>query len=452
MARPSLLQLFAGVALYVGALACAQPDEPTEPPHVLLIVVDTLRQDHLGAYGFDRFPVSPNIDALAAESIVVDGLTACTSWTMPSMATLYTGLTPAQHRVSRMVGPGRELKERGTLATQFRNAGYATACVMSNFLLRAGHGFNEGFDRYDDQPARYADPHRGSTAAEVAQRGIDWTRNQQVANPDQACFLNLHFFDPHTSYEDHKEWQFTDANYVGWVAGGLDDVDYKAEQATATAADRAQLQALYCEEIRAVDQAIGRVIDTLKELGMWENTLVVFTSDHGEELAERGYIGHTRTLHFEQVDLPLIVRMPAKDQVIARVQAPIAQEQLFATTLQLAGIPVPAERGQSVADLLRAAESLRTGGDRVDEPRFLFSEVDFQPVKPDPERRIRLRAVQGFDQAGVRAEKYVRNLKTEQEFFWVDANETQNALNDPSFSARLAEFRAAFDSFEWYQH
>lgn len=427
-------------ALLLACGGCGK-DEPQQPaqPNVLLVVVDTLRADHLGIYGYGTAPTSPFLDQLAQESLVVDGLVGVTSWTLPSMASLYSGKLPSEHRVMRMGGPkDSTLMEPQTLAARFRQNGYATACMMSNFLLLKGKGFNEGFDLYDDQYARQPDPHRGSTAEDVAGGGIQWLSKQDGSKP---WFLNLHFFDPHTSYEDHAEWEFADPAYSGWVRGGLDDEDYKLHQAKASAADRAQLAAYYDEEIRAVDEALRQVVDELKRSGQWENTLLIFTSDHGEELAERGYIGHTRTLHFEQVDLPLLVRMPQQQSVRGRRSGLLGQARLYNTILELASLPLNAKAQPSAAQWLLSNES-------APPQEHAFFEVDFMPIKPDPSRRITKRGMQFAN--GI---KFVEDLKSGDRFLYDqrnDADETRNRLMDPTYKVYLDQARKLMAAHSWY--
>lgn len=456
MASPSL-SVRAAFLVVLACVGSCGSDEPQglpgagTPPNVLLLVVDTLRADHLGAYGASISV--PGIDRLAREGITVEGLRASTSWTMPSMATLFTGLTPAEHRVMRMEGLGSQLLEPRTLAAEFRRAGYATGCIMTNFLMLAGRGFDEGFDLYDTSLVNLAEPHRGSTAAQVADLGIAWLENPSKSNPNQAgaekggqqpWMLTLHFFDPHTSYEDHPEHAFTDPDYLGWVRGGLSNADYKANQATSNAADLAQLRALYDEEIHAVGRAIERVLVKLEERGELANTLVVFTADHGEELAERGYIGHTRTLHFEQVNLPLIVRLPSGAQAGQRRLGLMQQKDLFASLIDLAGLNIQLQRGQS------RAEWLRTGNPAASLDSDAFYEVDFEPIVDDPAKRIHQRGVERRDVSGKLLGKYVINLKTGDEFLWTDEAERVNQIMVTRHASLLADLRAAVASHIWY--
>jgi arylsulfatase A-like enzyme len=456
MASPSL-SIRAAFFVVLACVGSCGSDEPQglpgagTPPNVLLLVVDTLRADHLEAYGAAR--AVPGIDRLAREGVTVEGLRASTSWTMPSMATLFTGLSPAEHRVMRMRGSGSNLTEPRTLAAEFRGSGYATGCIMTNFLMLAGRGFDEGFDHYDTSLVNDP-PHRGSTAAQVADLGIAWLedlskpRLGQAGAADQGerpWMLTLHFFDPHTSYEDHPGLSFTDPGYLGWVRGGLDDADYKANQATSNSADLAQLRALYDEEVHAVGSAIDRVLSELEERGELENTLVVFTADHGEELAERGYIGHTRTLHFEQVNLPLIVRLPSGAQAGQRRRGLMQQQDLFASLMDLAELENDLKRGQSRADWLRTGEAARSLDSEA------FYEVDFEPVLVDPARRIHQRAIERRDASGKLIGKYVINLKTGDEFLWTDEAERVNQIKVKRHAVLLTELRAAVASHRWYK-
>lgn len=451
MASPPLSVLAASLAVLALIGSCGSGEQPDPAkadtkPNVLLLVVDTLRADHLGAYGATR--TVPGIDRLAQEGVTVDGLRAASSWTLPSMATLFTGLSPAEHRVMRMRGRGAHLLETRTLATEFRRNGYATACIMTNFLMLAGRGFEEGYDLYDTSLVDLNAPHRGSTAHEVVDRGIGWLAAQREESEAKPWMLTLHFFDPHTSYEDHPGITLTDPAYEGWVRGGLSDSVYKANQASSTESDRAQLRALYDEEIHAVGSAIQRLLVDLEERGELDQTLIVFTADHGEELAERGYIGHTRTLHFEQVNVPLLVRFPHARLAGLERRGLVAQQDLFASLLDLAGISSELERGCSRADWIRGQAEANAEASTLHHD--VFYEVDFEPVLPDPARRVQQRAVERRDSAGKLIGKYVLNLKTKDEFLWVDEAELVNQLRNSKHAALLSDLRTVLDAHNWY--
>lgn len=412
-------------------------------PNVLLVVVDTLRKDHLQPYGYAARATSPQLQELAREAVTVDGLACVSSWTMPSMATLFTGLTPAQHGVMRMLGEHSRLRADRTLAQVFRDNGYATACVMSNFLLarRRGVGFQQGFDVYDDELALLPDPHQGSTAQLVADKGIAWLSGQDGSQP---YFLVLHFFDPHASFQDHPQYDFADPQYSGWVQGGLDNDVYREHETATTEADRRQLAAYYDEEIRAVDAALGRVLAHLRQRPDWEDTLVVFTADHGEELGERGHIGHTQTLHAELVDLPLIVRLPGGFNGGTLRSGAGSQVALYAAILALAQVAEPPARPELVRLLMQDAAA---GPGPL--PVAVFSEVDFTPGRSEhAEKFTRKRAVLRTPH------KLVHDLKTREVFLYdlaQDPGETRNLAGDPAWSAVQAGLQKLMDEHTWWE-
>lgn len=347
------------------------------PANVLLVVVDTLRRDHLPIHGYREHDTTPALTAFAssAGAVIEDGLIGCSSWTKPSMATLFTGLPPAQHAVMRLAGPGARLQDPHLLADEFARAGYATGCVMSNHLLtrRTRAGFDAGFQYWDEAPA--ALQHDGSSSRAVADSALAWLAQQDGSRP---WFLVVHFFDPHAVFVDHPEYDWFEPGYGGWVKGSVSTAELRARQERCSAEDRRQLVALYDEEVRAVDDAFGRIVQGLDVRDDAARTLVVFTSDHGEELAERGMIGHTRTLHAELNDLPLVVRPARGTRGAWSLPRPagggVAQQQLYAAILRGAGLPVPA------------------GRDAV--PPYQAAEVDFVPVLQDhAEKFVRKRAV-----------------------------------------------------------
>lgn len=432
-----------GLGLAAAALLCGCGRGAPPPPNLVLVVVDTLREDHLQPYGYDAHPTTPQLQEFAREAVTVDGLISVSSWTMPSMATLLTGLPPSGHGVMRMMGDASRLRAPDTLGQVLGDHGYATACVMSNFLLaRArGVGFERGFQTYDDELALLQNPHQGSTAARVADKGIAWLRQRDGAQP---YFLALHFFDPHASYQDHPDVDFTDPAYSGWVQGGLENDQYRDHEASTGEADRRQLAAYYDEEVHAVDQAFGRVLAELRARPDWERTLVVFTADHGEELGERGHIGHTQTLHGELVDLPLLVRLPGGAHGGERWDSRgLSQLGLYPTLLELCEVPAPAGRAPSFAAQLRG--SGRDGAS----PAPVACEVDFVPNRTDQaEKFTRKRAVIQYpyklilDRNEDRASLY--DLAQ-------DPHELQDLSGDAAHAEALARLRQELERVDWWK-
>lgn len=346
-----------------------QADYPSKRPNVLLVVVDTLRSDHLTPYGYDTNNTTPMLQQLvdSQQLDVLPGLLAASSWTKPSMATLFTGLAPSQHGVMRLIGENSKLQDMHTLAAEFKAAGYDTGCVMSNFLLtkRTKTGYDSGFDFYDDSTGTKKDPHRDSTAQAVTDSGIQWLGQR---NPDKPWFLVLHYFDPHASFEDHADVNWLDPAYTGWVTGGASTDLLREHEASCSPEDQAALAAFYDEEIHAVDRNLGRAVEFLKNSEQWQDTVMVFTADHGEELGERGHIGHTQTLFPELIEIPLLVRVPEPWRPFWKLPSSAGggyqMTQLYPAFLGVAAIELPPGRSSEA-------------------PPYLAVEVDFEPVRKE---------------------------------------------------------------------
>lgn len=345
------------------AASCAKPQRP----NVVLVIVDTLRSDHLPGYGYQVHNTTPFLSGLeeSGQLEVLDGLVATSSWTKPSVATLFTGLPPAEHQVMRLQGKGSKLNTSDTLAQKFSDAGYATACVQSNFLLiRAMRaGYEQGFDEYYDAIGAKKDPHRGSTAADVVKAGQKWVAE---LDDDQPWFLVLHFFDPHASFEDHPDVDWLDDSYEGWVSGGVSTDVLREKEANCSADDIRALSAFYDEEILAVDSSIETFVNGLRDSQQWDDTVFLLTADHGEELGERGHIGHTQTLMSELVDVPLMVHVPDKFKgqwsMNPSVNGGYSMTQIYPALLMACNIDVPAGRSSNGPDVLQ-------------------SQVDFAPIR-----------------------------------------------------------------------
>ncbi len=405
---------------------------PASKPNVLLIVVDTLRQDHLTPYGYQQHETTPELQRLVDEdgAEVYFGAVASSSWTKPGVATLFTGLDPRQHGVMRLLGPGSQLRDEHTLAQEFSRADYATGCVMSNFLLsrKMGAGFERGFDFYDDRAANHPNPHRGSTAKEVVDSGLQWLKQRQ---PGQPWFLVLHFFDPHASFEDHPDVDWVDSDYQGWVVGGVSTDMLRQKEKSLSMADREALAAYYDEEIHAVDMQIGRLNRYLKEAQLGSQTVIVFTADHGEELGERKHIGHTQSLCAELVDLPLVVYVPpslkSRWQLAESAAGGFAMKQIYPAILNVAALPIP--EGRSLAA-----------------PEFLSMQVDFVPVRKDHlEKYVQKRAVRSH---GIH---YVLDTRTGEEWLY-DLTQDPKMLHPLSSQhPGWSQMRALLGKAQWWE-
>lgn len=313
-------------------------------PNILLISIDSLRPDHLRSYGYAR-RTSPNIDRLAEEGVRFETALAPTPWTLPSHVTLLTGLPPESHGViyDRM----RLAPAAITLPEVLRASGYRTAALVSAPYLDASYGYYKGFDYYDDFTVRAA--HGGGRAAsseaelwvtsQVLAEGsarilLDWRRDQS----EQPLFLFVHMWDVHYDYIPSVTYdRFLDPGYEGPVTGDFDEIT-----AELGPDDLARVLSLYDGEIRLVDEFVGRIVSSMRDLGLLDETVIVVTADHGEEFFEHGRAGHRNNLYDTTLRVPLVIRYPRRipAQSVVRRQARLMD--VGSTILSLAGIERPA--------------------------------------------------------------------------------------------------------------
>jgi arylsulfatase A-like enzyme len=345
-------------SLLTSLLACAQ-----DPPNVLLIVVDTLRADHLSCYGSPR-STSPAIDALAVEGARFTRAYATGPWTKPSIASIFTGLYPSTHGVTRI--PRRLPEHIPTLAENLSSQGYATAGVVSHTLIGSGYGFARGFDTYLESESRGAE-HVSTQAVTAQATGL----LEELAAGDRPFFLFVHYFDPHYTYRRHPDYGFA-ARGAGRLRGGESVRALRRIEASMTPEEIQLVRDLYDEEIRYTDEGIGRLLAALRERGPELRTWTFLMADHGEEFLEHGHLGHTRTLFEELVRVPLIIRGPGAPRG-TRIDRPVSLVSVFASILEIAGIEAgDTGPGPSLLPVLA------NGVDPSLPPPFF--EVDFVPL------------------------------------------------------------------------
>jgi len=319
--------------------------------NVLLIVIDTLRADHVGSYGYSR-PTSPNLDKLAADGVRFAAARSTSSWTLPSVASIMTGLYPAVHGAEHS---GSVLSdELDTMALGFRDAGYETAAFSANpAFVTPRQGLAHGFDRFDvlhgAEVARQtpgAVPADSSltkwvleaTAEEMTSAALEWLGQRKADNP---FFLYLHYFDPHAAYTPPADYaRRFGVNPEARLAG---DAQWSFLLATKAPPPSilATLLSLYDAEIAATDAAVGRLFDSISP-AMRSSTIIVVTADHGEEFGDHGGVQHGRTLYDELLRVPLLISGPGVPK--GRVaKAPVSLAGLRATLVDLTQTALPAE-------------------------------------------------------------------------------------------------------------
>lgn len=307
-------------------------------PNLLVYVIDTLRADRLGCYGYPR-PTSPEIDRFAAGATLFREGRAQSSWTRPAMATLLTGLLPIAHRAEDSTD--RLPEEIETLAERLGAAGYATAMVTTNGNVVSRFGFRQGFETFHYLPERRRAEEVHVQSGRVNEVVFRWLADRPT---DRPFFLVVHTCDPHDPYTPDKNWQRKLAPDVADLSiGHVRSMLKRGRLAGAEAARLApSIGALYDAEIAANDASFGALVRRLERLGIGDRTAVVLTSDHGEELFDHGSWTHGRTLFEEQLRVPFVVRFPGGVGAGRVLPGPAEQIDLTPTLLELAGLPRPA--------------------------------------------------------------------------------------------------------------
>lgn len=264
-------------------------------PLVIVYLVDSLRADHLGCYGYPK-PVSPHIDAFARDALLFTQARSHTSWTRPAVASLFTGLEPSAHGV---LGEHDALSSDAvTLARILKAAGYRTGAVITNGNIGRPFGFANGFDFFRE---------RYQKADQVNRAAVHWLDEGARERP---VFLYLHTIEPHEPYDPPAAYRrrfAADARTPG--AGSERQLDELLASGKPLAARvRHDLVELYDAEIAASDAAFGELMEMLRARGRYDDALIVFCADHGEELGDHGAWRHGHALYQELVHIPLIVK------------------------------------------------------------------------------------------------------------------------------------------------
>lgn len=291
-------------------------------PLVVVYLVDTLRADHLPLYGYER-DTAPALVRFARDAVVFDQAVAPSSWTKPSVASLFTSLLPSEHHCGQFYAP----LDRSfvTLAERLRQGGYVTGAVVANPLILAKNAhFDQGFTYFAGAPA----PQRAAQAVDAALAFLD--RRQGLPT-----FLYVHTMDPHSPYAPPSPFdrRFGPPPAPGRAAA--EPSDYREPQ------DRDRIVAQYDGEIAYGDREFGRFIDGLKARKLYERALVVFVADHGEEFLDHGGWTHGHTLFDELVRIPLVVKYPEGRHRGRRVDRQVQLVDVQPTILKSQGLPVP---------------------------------------------------------------------------------------------------------------
>jgi arylsulfatase A-like enzyme len=312
-------------------------------PNILLISLDTTRRDHLGCYGYGR-PTSPNLDRLAADSVVYTNGYAVSSWTMPTHASMFTGKLPSAHgatydpegplNLSQGIGAFDQYRARPiaenetTLAMILSEAGYATGGVIAGPWMKEVFRLGKGFQMYDDEGVTALN---GRPCEDVTRAAIEFVD----AHESEPFFLFLNYYDPHSPWVDEQGKPFSDLRPV--LPRGVD-------VGKMSRADQAKL--LYDAEIRRMDAAIGQLLDHLRLRELYEDTWIFVVSDHGELIGDVIYDGHELWGHGDslsqaEIHIPFLVKGFGPEARTGTDPRLSQQTDILPTICDGLGLPVP---------------------------------------------------------------------------------------------------------------
>jgi arylsulfatase A-like enzyme len=413
-----------GAALLVGAnlapglyLRATTPPKPPraelppprpDAPDVVVVVLDTVRAGSVSAYGYER-PTSPELDALAREGALFLDATSPSTWSLPSHASLFTGRYPSSHDAH---AEHRYLDDRyPTLAQVLGRSGYETFCLTANPWISDGLGLTRGFGSQDESLRSHGGAGIGFSFVHrlldrlglqetdkggsiVAARFERWARERPAAS-ERPAFVFLNFIEAHFPYHQlpHEDlYRFTKLPYGALRALSIDLLGQQFGGPGRPVAEAAgPARDMYDGGVAYTSRLLSRVVGALRARGTLDRTVLVVLADHGEILGERaGFFGHGPSLYQEAVSVPLLLRYPPRVPAGARVEAPVSTLGVFATVLDLAGLPPPPTlQAGSLVPLAR--------GEAPAQPEPILSELHRAdalgpvPGRPDPQMKADLR-------------------------------------------------------------
>lgn len=381
----SWIRAFAALAVIAGVCACSQRTEergapriredvlaaaPARPP-IVLIVADALRADRLGSYG-SKGGHTPTLDAIARTGVRVERAIAPAPWSQPSIASLFTGLYPGAHGVTRYEAafagaiagepPHRVLEARfDTLAERLGRAGYTTAGFTASPFLAAAFGFDEGFDHYESP-----EPGESWSGEELTGAALEWLDARDDADP---VFLYLHYMDAHGPYEasperldplldavealkDPRPLSAEEREHLGYLERLPRRAVDPARHAH-LAGTLAYWRARYDGAVRELDAHLADLVAALEARGLWREALVIVTADHGEALLDGGLWDHGRSVQHVEVNVPLLWRWPGVLPSGGSAAETASLVDVLPTLLELLDLPpAPEAQGRSLARAL----------------------------------------------------------------------------------------------------
>ncbi len=343
------------------------PERNLEPAkNVVLLVIDTLRADELRPFNSETRVKTPSIDQFAADGVVFTLAQAPENWTKPSVASILTGLHPQTHQ--QKTADAALPSSAVLLSEHLKDQEFATGCFSANGYVSDRFGFDQGWDHYTN----YIREGKSTEAKDVFEEAGNWIEAQK----DRRFFAYIQTIDPHVPYDPPSKYlqMYDPSEYTGQVRPRMTgDLLEKAKrnppQVVFDPSDKRRLKALHDGEITQHDQFFGAFLERLSELGLAEDTLIVVTSDHGEEFDDHGSWGHGHSVYQELLHVPLMFRLPKRLPAGTKVGDAVSTLDISATVTELLGVPAMAHNeGHPLVGLML--------GEAPSRPAVAFS--DFQ--------------------------------------------------------------------------
>lgn len=372
------------------------PEPGKKPQGVIFLVVDTLRTDHLNIFGYER-ETTTHLKQFAEEGVAFSNAVAQGTWTKVSQSSMVTSLYPQSHQIFEV--PHTLPASAETIAEVYREAGYATVSYSSVLFTGKQNNMHQGYEELHEKKSIDDEEFTSKTSKHYVDRIIPWLEQHK----DVPFFAYLHVFDPHSPYrprapydtvwarpEDQERMQEIEKQMAEADVKLIHKMPMKEEYVSKTGNDPDELLRIYTDwydgSIVGMDNEIGRLLDALKGMGIDDDTLIVFASDHGEELWEHGRFFHSHTVYSELSQVPLVFRWPNASgfQTGSTVDRVIENLDIMPTLLELSGIDGPsAMQGRSLLPLIDGS------GASSWQDRMVFTQTyrnDDKELGDDPEK------------------------------------------------------------------
>lgn len=390
--------------------------------HVILITVDTLRTDVLSCYGSQNVK-TPNIDGLSADGVLFKNAYSSAPWTLPAFASIMTGTPPGTHLSTK--ASSKLPRKFKTTAEYMLASGYYTGAIVRNIFLHPEYNIDQGFVDYYYYPksSRYVisfgralinfafgkNLRYDVTTEDITDLSINWLKE----HGDKDFFLWVHYFDPHQPYAPPEAYMADKSEPPHRIGMEFNGAKYiRSGHLVPTEREREWIKELYDAEVRYVDDNLGRLFEYLQHSGLYENSLIIFTSDHGEEFWDHGGFEHGHALYNEVIQVPLIIKLPGENQPVEETMR-VSTQSLMGTILDASGIEYDRDRliAGSLYPLVQGS-----GSEVIEEPIISTGLLYYE----DKESLI-------FDDS-----KYIRSLiSNEQELY--------DLGNDPGEQSKLSD-------------